>query len=174
MRLAGGTLMGERARTAGGVALLGCGAVGSQVVRLLGDQDGDLAGRVGAPLQVAGVAVRDPNGRARAAAVPPELVTTDAMGLVTRPDIDIVVEMIGGIEPARSLLLAAMETGKSVVTANKALLGADGAAMHAAARQHGAARFYQASVAGAIPLLRPLRESLSGDAVRRVRGLVNR
>jgi homoserine dehydrogenase len=155
------------------VALLGCGAVGSQVFRLLGDQDGDLAARVGAPLQVAGVAVRDPGGRARAAGVPPDLVTTDAMGLVTRPDVDIVVEMIGGIEPARSLLLAAMETGKSVVTANKALLGADGAAMHAAAREHGADLFYEASVAGAIPLLRPLRESLAGDAVRRVLGIVN-
>ena len=155
------------------VALLGCGAVGSQVFRLLGEQAGDLAARVGAPLQVAGVAVRDPAGRARAAGVPGELITTDAMGLVTRPDVDIVVEMIGGIEPARSLLLAAMETGKSVVTANKALLGADGAVMHAAAREHGADLFYEAAVAGAIPLLRPLRESLAGDAVRRVLGIVN-
>ena len=155
------------------VALLGCGAVGSQVFRLLGEQAGDLAARVGAPLQVAGVAVRDPAGRARAAGVPGELITTDAMGLVTRPDVDIVVEMIGGIEPARSLLLAAMQTGKSVVTANKALLGADGAVMHAAAREHGADLFYEAAVAGAIPLLRPLRESLAGDAVRRVLGIVN-
>jgi homoserine dehydrogenase len=117
--------------------------------------------------------VRDPGGRARAAKVPADLVTTDAMGLVTRPDVDIVVEMIGGIEPARSLLLAAMQTGKSVVTANKALLGADGAVMHAAAREHGADLFYEAAVAGAIPLLRPLRESLAGDAVRRVLGIVN-
>jgi len=155
------------------VALLGCGAVGSQVFRLLGEQAGDLAARVGAPLQVAGVAVRDPGGRARAAGVPDELITTDAMGLVTRSDVDIVVEMIGGIEPARSLLLAAMRTGKSVVTANKALLGADGAVMHAAAREHGADLFYEAAVAGAIPLLRPLRESLAGDAVRRVLGIVN-
>jgi len=155
------------------VALLGCGAVGSQVFRLLGEQAGDLAARVGAPLQVAGVAVRDPAGRARAAGVPGELITTDAMGLVTRPDVDIVVEMIGGIEPARSLLLAAMQTGKSVVTANKALLGADGAVMHAAAREHGADLFYEAAVAGAIPLLRPLRESLAGDAVSRVLGIVN-
>jgi homoserine dehydrogenase len=155
------------------VALLGCGAVGSQVFRLLGDQAGDLAARVGAPLQVAGVAVRDPAGRARAAGVPDELITTDAMGLVTHPDVDIVVEMIGGIEPARSLLLAAMQAGKSVVTANKALLGADGAVMHAAAREHGADLFYEAAVAGAIPLLRPLRESLAGDAVRRVLGIVN-
>jgi homoserine dehydrogenase len=155
------------------VALLGCGAVGSQVFRLLGDQAADLAARVGAPLQVAGVAVRDPAGRARAAGVPDELITTDAMGLVTRPDVDVVVEMIGGIEPARSLLLAAMQAGKSVVTANKALLGADGAVMHAAAREHGADLFYEAAVAGAIPLLRPLRESLAGDAVRRVLGIVN-
>ena len=155
------------------VALLGCGAVGSQVFRLLGEQADDLAARVGAQLQVAGVAVRDPAGRARAAGVPDELITTDAMGLVTRSDVDIVVEMIGGIEPARSLLLAAMRTGKSVVTANKALLGADGAVMHAAAREHGADLFYEAAVAGAIPLLRPLRESLAGDAVRRVLGIVN-
>ncbi len=155
------------------VALLGCGAVGSQVFRLLGEQASDLAARVGAPLQVAGVAVRDPGGRAREAGVPDDLITTDAMALVTRPDVDIVVEMIGGIEPPRSLLLAAMRTGKSVVTANKALLGADGAVMHAAAREHGADLFYEAAVAGAIPLLRPLRESLAGDEVRRVLGIVN-
>jgi homoserine dehydrogenase len=155
------------------VALLGCGTVGSEVFRLLGEQATDLAARVGAPLQVAGVAVRDPDGRARAAGVGRDLVTTDAMALVTRPDVDIVVEMIGGIEPARTLLLAAMRTGKSVVTANKALLGTDGAVMHAAAREHGADLFYEAAVAGAIPLLRPLRESLAGDAVRRVLGIVN-
>jgi homoserine dehydrogenase len=155
------------------VALLGCGAVGSQVFRLLGEQAADLAARVGAPLQVAGVAVRDPAGRARAAGVPADLVTTDAMGLVTRSGVDIVVEMMGGIEVPRSLLLAAMGAGKSVVTANKALLGAEGAVMHAAAREHGADLFYEAAVAGAIPLLRPLRESLAGDAVRRVLGIVN-
>jgi homoserine dehydrogenase len=155
------------------VALLGCGAVGSQVFRLLGEQATGLAARAGAALQVAGVAVRDPAGRARAAGVPAGLVTTDAMGLVTRPDVDIVVEMIGGIEPARSLLLAAMGAGKSVVSANKELLGADSAVMHAAAREHGADLFYEAAVAGAIPLLRPLRESLAGDEVRRVLGIVN-
>jgi homoserine dehydrogenase len=164
----GGTLRGPLR-----VALLGCGTVGSEVFRLLGEQAADLTARVGAPLHVAGVAVRDPAGRVRAAGVPDALVTTDAMSLVTRSDVDIVVEMIGGIEPARSLLLAAMQTGKSVVTANKALLGADGAAMHAAAREHGADLFYEAAVAGAIPLLRPLRESLAGDAVRRVLGIVN-
>ena len=155
------------------VALLGCGTVGSEVFRLLREQASDLAARVGAPLQVAGVAVRDPDGRALAAGVGRDLVTTDAMALVTRPDVDIVVEMIGGIEPARDLLLAAMRTGKSVVTANKALLGADSAVMHAAAREHGADLFYEAAVAGAIPLLRALRESLAGDAVCRVLGIVN-
>jgi len=155
------------------VALLGCGTVGSEVFRLLREQATDLAARVGAPLQVVGVAVRDPAGRAQTAGVGPDLVTTDAMALVTRPDVDIVVEMIGGIEPARELLLAAMRTGKSVVSANKALLGSDGAVMHAAAREHGADLYYEASVAGAIPLLRPLRESLAGDAVRRVLGIVN-
>jgi homoserine dehydrogenase len=154
------------------VALLGCGTVGSEVYRLLGEQADDLAARVGARLQVAGVAVRDP-GRARSVQVPRALLTADAAGLVARPDVDIVIEVIGGIEPARSLLLAAMETGKSVVTANKALLGADAAGMHRAAREHDADIFYEAAVAGAIPLLRPLRESLAGDAVRRVLGIVN-
>src|SRR6516164_5107455 len=96
------------------VALLGCGIVGSEVYRLLGQQAADLAARIGAPLQVAGVAVRRP-GRARAVPVDPALLTSDAMALATRPDVDIVVEVIGGIEPARSLLLAAMKNGKSVV-----------------------------------------------------------
>ncbi len=92
---------------------------------------------------------------------------------MTRPDVDIVVEVIGGIEPARSLLLAAMKNGKSVVTANKALLAEDGAEIYGAAREYGADLYYEASVAGAIPLLRPLRESLAGDTVHRVLGIVN-
>jgi len=154
------------------VGLLGCGVVGSQVVRLLREQAGDFAARVGAPLELAGVAVRRP-GRRRLVEIDPSLLTTDAMELATRPDVDIVVEVIGGIEPSRSLLLAAMKTGKSVVTANKALLAEDGAAIHGAAREYGADLYYEASVAGAIPLLRPLRESLAGDHVRRVLGIVN-
>jgi homoserine dehydrogenase len=154
------------------VGLLGCGVVGSQVARLLAEQRSDLAARVGAPIELAGIAVRRP-ARKRAAEIPPSLITTDAMELVTRPDTDIVVEVIGGFEPARSLMLAAMKAGKSVVTANKALLAEDGAAIHGAAREHGADLYYEASVAGAIPLLRPLRESLAGDRVRRVLGIVN-
>jgi homoserine dehydrogenase len=154
------------------VALLGCGVVGSQVVRLLGEQADDLAARVGAPLELAGVAVRR-LGRRRGTEIDPALLTTDAEGLVTRDDVDIVVEVIGGIEPARSLILAAMARGKSVVTANKALLAEDGVTLHAAARENGADLYFEASVAGAIPLLRPLRESMAGDHVQRVLGIVN-
>jgi homoserine dehydrogenase len=154
------------------IALLGCGVVGSQVARLLGEQAGDLAARAGGPLEIAGIAVRRPE-LDRIAGVPEPLLTTDAMGLVTRPDVDIVVELIGGIEPARSLLLAALESGKSAVTANKALLASDGAVLHRAASANAADLYYEASVAGAIPLLRALRESLAGDAVRRVLGIVN-
>ncbi|MEW9532786.1 homoserine dehydrogenase [Microbispora sp. NPDC049125] len=154
------------------VALLGCGVVGSQVVRLLGEQADDLAARIGAPLELAGVAVRR-LGRRRDAEVDPALLTTDAEALVTRDDVDIVIEVIGGIEPARSLILAALGGGKSVVTANKALLAEDGATIHRAARENGADLYFEASVAGAIPLLRPLRESMAGDHVRRVLGIVN-
>ena len=154
------------------VAMLGCGNVGSEVYRLLGEQAGDLEARIGAPVEVTGVAVRRP-GRARSVPVAPELITTDAVGLVSRPDVDIVVEVIGGIEPARSLLLTALKAGKAVVTANKALHAEDGPTLHDAARAGGADLYYEASVAGAIPLLRPLRESLAGDAVRQVLGIVN-
>jgi homoserine dehydrogenase len=154
------------------VALLGCGVVGAEVYRLLAEQSADLCARAGAALEVVGVAVRDP-ARPRPVEVDPDLVTTDAHELVTRPDVDIVIELIGGIEPARSLLLAALGSGKSVVTANKALLAADRAQLHRMARQHGADLYYEAAVAGAIPLLRPLRESLAGDEVRRVLGIVN-
>ena len=101
------------------------------------------------------------------------LLTTDPHALATRPDVDIVVEVIGGIEPARSLLLAALKGGKPVVTANKALLAENGAEIYGAAREYGADLYYEASVAGAIPLLRPLRESLAGDTVHRVLGIVN-
>ena len=152
------------------VALLGCGTVGGAVLRLLSEQSQDLAARVGRRIEVAGVAVRRPD---RHPDVPAELLTTDALGLVTRPDVDLVVEVIGGIEPARSLLLAAMAAGKSVVSANKTLLGDDGVALHAAAAEGGVDLYYEAAVAGAIPLLRPLRESLAGDQLRRVVGIVN-
>jgi homoserine dehydrogenase len=152
------------------VALLGCGVVGSAVARLIIDQADDLTARVGVPLELAGIAVRRPN---RHPDVPAHLLTTDAQALVTREDVDLVVEVIGGIEPVRSLLLAALNAGKSVVSANKALLAEDGATLHAAAAANGVDLYYEASVAGAIPLLRPLRESLAGDRITRVIGIVN-
>jgi homoserine dehydrogenase len=153
------------------VALLGCGVVGSQVARLLREQADDLAVRAGARLELAGIAVRRLSYPRPG--IDPSLLTTDALELATRPDVDIVVEVIGGIQPAHSLLLAAMRTGKSVVTANKALLAEHGEQIHEASRLSGADLYYEASVAGAIPLLRPLRESLAGDAVHRVLGIVN-
>ena len=153
------------------VALLGCGVVGSSVARLLTANAADLAARIGRPLEIVGVAVRR-TGRDRSDTnLPPELFTTDAEDLVARADI--VIEVVGGIEPARSLILRAFEHGASVVTANKALLAEDGPTLYAAAAQHGVDLYYEAAVAGAIPLLRPLRESLAGDDVRRVLGIVN-
>lgn len=151
------------------VAMLGCGTVGTEVVRLIDEQAADLAARVGAPIEVVGVAVRRPHRHPELG----ELLTTDAAELVARTDVDVVVEVIGGIEPARTLLLAALKAGKPVVTANKALLAEDGATLAEAADAAGTDLYYEASVAGAIPLLRPLRESLAGDRITRVAGIVN-
>ncbi|MEE1927518.1 homoserine dehydrogenase [Streptomyces sp. TRM 70351] len=153
------------------VALLGCGVVGSEVARLMTTHADDLAARIGAPVELAGIAVRRP-GRVREG-VPEHLITTDAEALVKQPDVDVVVEVIGGIEPARGLIMTALEHGASVVSANKALLAEDGPALHEAADKHGADLYYEAAVAGAIPLVRPLRESLAGDKVNRVLGIVN-
>jgi homoserine dehydrogenase len=154
------------------VALLGCGVVGSEVARLMTTTAADLAARIGSPVELSGIAVRRP-ARARNLPVDPELFTTDARELAARPDNDVVIEVIGGIEPARSLILSAMEAGASVVTANKALLAERGAELHAAADKFGVDLYYEAAVAGAIPLLRPLRESIVGDKVKRVLGIVN-
>lgn len=154
------------------VAVLGCGSVGSQVVRLLQEQSDDLAARIGAPVELAGVAVRRLDAP-REVELADELLTTDAIGLVTRDDIDLVVEVIGGIEPARTLILAALDNGASVVTANKALLAEDGPTLYEAADKAGRDLYFEAAVAGAIPILRPLRESLAGDKVTRVLGIVN-
>jgi homoserine dehydrogenase len=153
------------------VALIGAGVVGSSVAQLLTEHADDLAARVGRPLELVGIGVRRA-GRARSVpGVDPALFTTDATELVTRADI--VIEVVGGIEPARSLILRAMEHGASVVTANKALLAEDGPTLYAAAARHGVDLYFEAAVAGGIPLLRPLRESLAGDSVRKVMGIVN-
>ena len=142
------------------VALLGCGSVGSQVVRLLHEQADDLAARVGAPLELVGVAVRRLDAP-REVDVDRSLLTTDAEALV-RSGVDVVIEVIGGIEPARSLILTALEHGASVVTANKALLAEDGPTLYAAADKAQRDLYFEAAVAGAIPIIRPLRESLAG------------
>ncbi|GAA3433910.1 homoserine dehydrogenase [Kutzneria kofuensis] len=151
------------------VAMLGCGTVGTEVARLLTDQADDFAARIGTPVELTGIAVRRPNKHRE---VPAELLTTDADSLV-ESDVDVVVEVIGGIEPVRSLLLKALRAGKSVVTANKALLAEHGPELYAAADASGADIYFEAAVAGAIPLLRPLRESLAGDRITRVMGIVN-
>lgn len=152
------------------VALLGGGTVGASVARLLLESARDLEERVGAPVILTAVAVRDA-GKARPG-IPADLVTADAVG-VAASGADIVVEVMGGIEPARTLILAAMAAGSSVVTANKALVAADGATLYEAAARNGVDLYFEAAVAGAIPLLRPLRESLAGDQVTKVLGIVN-
>src|SRR6201994_4685866 len=169
--MSGQTGYGEKPGKVLRVALLGCDNGGTQLARLLAEQSDDLAVRPGARLELAGIAVRRMSHPRPG--VDPALLTTDAAGLATRPDVDIVIEVIGGIEPARGLILAALEAGKSVVSANKALLAQHGEQIQAASRAFGADLYYEAAVAGAIPILRPLRESLAGDAVHRVLGIVN-
>lgn len=152
------------------VALLGCGVVGTEVARVLLTNGDELAQRVGAPLELVGVAVRD-RARVRSIDLPVDLFTTDAKGLVR--EADIVVELMGGLEPARELLLAALDAGASVVTANKALISTHGAELFEAAAKAQRDLSFEAAVAGAIPIIRPLRESLAGDTVQRVLGIVN-
>lgn len=153
-----------------GVAVLGLGNVGSEVIRIIEDGAGDLAARIGAPLTLRGVGVR------RVAAdrgVSTQLLTDDIEALVCRDDVDIVVELMGPVDPARAAILAALKHGKSVVTANKALLAeAAGELAEAAERAH-VDLYFEAAVAGAIPVVRPLTQSLSGDAVLGVAGIVN-
>ncbi|MFT8593839.1 MAG: homoserine dehydrogenase [Bifidobacterium sp.] len=152
------------------VALLGAGTVGSQTARLLVEQSKELASRIGRPMELVGIAVLDP-GAVTDPWIDKSLLTTDAAELVTRADI--VIELIGGIEPARSFLLKAIESGASVVTANKALLAKHGPELYEAAARHGVDIYFEAAVGGAIPIVRPLRESLVGDKVLSVMGIVN-
>ncbi|MDD1477122.1 homoserine dehydrogenase [Arthrobacter sp. H16F315] len=152
------------------VALLGCGNVGAQVARILLDDADMLASRSGARLELVGIAVRNTD-TPRDVELPRELFTTDAGALVK--DADLVIELMGGIEPARSLILAAMRNGACVVTGNKALVAKDGPTLHEEADKAGVQLSYEAAVAGAIPILRPIRDSLSGDRITRVLGIVN-
>jgi len=147
------------------VALLGAGAVGSQVAALLLKHADELADRAGARLQLAGIAVRSLDAP-RDTELPRELFTTDAASLIASSDI--VIELIGGIEPAREHILSAIGSGADVVTANKALLATHGPEIFEAADRVGASVYYEAAAAGAIPIIRPLRDSLAGDRVRRI------
>ncbi len=153
-----------------GVAVLGLGNVGSEVVRIVRDHARDLESRIGAPLVLRGIAVRRIDGDR---GVDPALLTTDADTLVTRDDVDVVVEVIGGIEVPRKLILAALNAGKSVVTANKALLAEYTGELAEAAEGQRADLYFEAAVAGAIPVIRPLTQSLAGDRVNKVAGIVN-
>ncbi len=152
------------------VAILGGGSVGSQVAHLLISQGDELAARAGAGLEVVGIAVRNLDAK-RDTDLPQELFTTDAEALILGADI--VVELIGGIEPARTYILHALNSGADVITANKAVLATHGPELFEAAEQVGAQLYYEAAVGGAIPIIRPLRDSLAGDRVSRILGIVN-
>jgi homoserine dehydrogenase len=152
------------------VALLGGGTVGANVARRLIDHSDELAARVGAHIDLIGVAVRDVKAT-RSPAIPAHLLTTDAESLILGADI--VIEVMGGIEPARTYITQALQSGADVVTANKALLANHGTELFALAEQVGAQLYYEAAVAGAIPIIRPLRDSLAGDNVTRIMGIVN-
>jgi homoserine dehydrogenase len=154
------------------VALLGCGNVGSALAGLLLTRQDEIAARTGVHLSLVGIAVNDPS-RARSPEIPPDLITGDAAGLVTRGDVDVVVEVIGGMHPAHELIDAALRSGKPVVTANKALLAVSGAELADVAAANGVDLLYEAAVGGAIPVIRPLRESLAGEQIVRVMGIVN-
>ena len=153
-----------------GVAVLGLGNVGSQVVRIIEESADDLTARIGAPLVLRGVGVRrvaDDRG------VPVDLLTNDIEELVSRDDVDVVVEVMGPVEPARKAILSALEKGKSVVTANKALMAQSTGELAQAAEHAHVDLYFEAAVAGAIPVIRPLTQSLAGDTVLRVAGIVN-
>ena len=152
------------------MAVLGAGVVGTQVVRLLREQGDELAARVGAPLELVAVAVLRLHHHPE---IPTHLLTTDAAAVVARYDVDVVIEVIGGIVPTKDLLLTALRRGAAVVTANKALLAEEGPALYEAADAAGADLYFEAAVAGAIPLIRPIRESLAGDRIVRIMGIVN-
>ena len=154
------------------VALLGCGNVGAALAEILLTRQVDVAARTGIHLELVGIAVADPS-KPRPAVIPTALISTDAAALVARADVDVVVEVIGGIHPAHELVETALRLGKPVVTANKALLATAGAELAEVAAAAGVDLLYEAAVAGAIPVIRPLRESLAGEQIVRVMGIVN-
>jgi homoserine dehydrogenase len=154
------------------VGLLGCGNVGAALVQLIEEQGDAIAARSGVRLEVTRIAVRS-IAKERPVELEPGILTTDAESIASDPSIDVVVELIGGIEPARSLIRTALDAGKPVVTGNKELLANVGAELHEAAAGAGVDLLFEAAVAGGIPLIRPLRESLVGERLVRVMGIVN-
>tara|TARA_B100000929_G_scaffold181618_1_gene143760 strand:+ start:1232 stop:2527 length:1296 start_codon:yes stop_codon:yes gene_type:complete len=154
------------------VGVLGCGNVGAALLILINEQHAAVARRTGLALEVGAVAVRDP-GRDRNVPVDPGLFTDDPASVVANPEIDVVVEVMGGIDPAHRLVVEALEGGKPVVTANKELLASHGAELYALAEGAGVDLLFEAAVAGAIPIMRLLRESLAGEPITRVMGIVN-
>ncbi len=155
-----------------GVGLLGCGNVGAALASALMEDAERITARTGLRLRLAAVAVRDP-GRPRPVALAPGRISVDPHSVVADPAVDLVVEVMGGVEPARTLLLEAFKAGKPVVTANKQLLAECGTELFEAAAAAGVDLLFEAAVGGAIPLIRPLRESLAGERIRRVTGIVN-
>jgi homoserine dehydrogenase len=154
------------------VGVLGCGNVGAALVALLTNEGDAIEARTGLRLEVARVAVRNVS-KERPVILPDGVLTNDAAAVVDDPDIDVIVEMIGGIEPARTLVLDALKGGKPVVTANKELLANVGADLFSAAEAAGRDLLFEAAVGGGIPIIRPLRESLVGERIHRVMGIVN-
>jgi homoserine dehydrogenase len=154
------------------IGMLGCGTVGGGVATILAREADDITARAGARLELTRIAFRDA-GRDRGLGLPREVFTTDALAVVEAEDVDIIVEVMGGRSPASSLIRRALELGKPVVTANKELVAHEGPELYAAARAAGVDLSYEAAVAGAIPIIKPMKESLAGDRVRRVVGILN-
>jgi homoserine dehydrogenase len=154
------------------IGVLGCGNVGGAFVGLVAEQAKEIEARTGVRLEVARVAVRNLS-RDRDVELAPGVLTHDAHGVVADPEVDLVVEVIGGIEPARELITEALASGKPVVTANKELLANVGVELFNAADSAGVDLLFEAAVAGGIPIVRSLRESLRGEPIRRVLGIVN-
>ena len=154
------------------VGIIGLGTVGSGAFRILRDNAELIRHRVGVPVEVTKIAVRDAT-RDRGVAIPAGVLTTNPSQVIDDPNIDIVIELIGGYEPARELILAAIARGKHVVTANKALLAADGAEIHEAARRAGVSIGYEASVGGGIPVIKALKEALAANRILSIYGIIN-
>jgi homoserine dehydrogenase len=154
------------------IGLLGCGTVGGGVATILAEEADDIAARTGASLRITRVAVRD-TAKDRGLPLPADVYTADPLAVVEAADVDVIVEVMGGLEPAGTLIRRALELGKPVVTANKELVAVDGPELFAAARAAGVDLAYEAAVAGAIPIIKPLKESLAGDRITRVVGILN-